>query len=463
MRKVNLRMNEQEKFEVIKNLVDHDGSKNRAALKLGISVRQVNRLIHVYHDKGKAGFVHGNRNRQPVNSISPELTDKILNLYEKKYQGFNYAHFRDMLEKDEHITVSYSTVYRILTSNGIYTELEHRATKKKRAKAKVLEKNPDITEEDIPEAVSHELALEDAHPRKARAKYFGEEVQMDASIDWWFGIIRSALHLAIDNATGRILGGRFELQETLLGYYYVFRNILLKYGIPHSFLTDNRTVFFYEKSSRKDDEKDVLTQFGYACKKLGIGLRTTSISQAKGQIERANQTFQRRLINELRLNNITDIDEANRYLNDVFIPDFNSRFALDPDKFESVMEKAPDENEINLTLAVLAPRKFNNGSVIAYKGKKYQAYDEEGNLVGFKKKTECLVITAFDGGMYVTVDDKVYALREFEENASYSENFDAEEEKPKKRKPHIPPMTHPWKRSSFLQHQNRAHSQHIYA
>lgn len=89
---------------------------------------------------------------------------------------------------------------------------------------------------------------------------------------------------------------------------------------------------------KRTSDKDVLTQFGYACKQLGVDLETTSVSHAKGLVERDNATFQDRLVNELKLNNITTIDEANKYLQEVFVPKFNSKFALDYKKFTSVYE-----------------------------------------------------------------------------------------------------------------------------
>lgn len=95
MRKVELRMNEQFKYETIKELVDHKGNKNRACKKLGISVRQVNRLIIIYKEKGKEGFVHGNRSRKPVNAINHSISEDIILLYNNKYQGFNFRHFNE--------------------------------------------------------------------------------------------------------------------------------------------------------------------------------------------------------------------------------------------------------------------------------------------------------------------------------------------------------------------------------
>ena len=99
MRKVELRMKEKNKYEVIKELVDHNGNKNRAAITLGISKRQVNRLINIYKERGKEGFVHGNRNKIPVKALNKSLSEDIILLYNNKYQGWNFNHFKDFLEK----------------------------------------------------------------------------------------------------------------------------------------------------------------------------------------------------------------------------------------------------------------------------------------------------------------------------------------------------------------------------
>ena len=159
VRKVKLRMNEQFKYETIKEYVDHGGSKKKVALKLSITERQVNRLIKVYKDKGKAGFVHGNRNRQPVNTLPKELTEKIVDLYDKKYQDFNFKHFTEKLNEKEDIQVSYKVVYQVLTEAGFSSPKIHKATKRKRAKAKIKKNKPEITEEELEIAVNHELNI----------------------------------------------------------------------------------------------------------------------------------------------------------------------------------------------------------------------------------------------------------------------------------------------------------------
>ena len=466
MRKVELRMNEKLKYEIIKELVDHNGNKNRASKKLGLSRRQIDRLIITYKEKGKSGFIHGNRGKCPFKTLDKSISEDIILLYKTKYQDFNFTHFREYLDEKENIHVSYKCVYNILTKEDILSPRARKKTKREFTKQRLLQEkkiNSTMQEEQIESIVSHEVALEDSHPRGEKPKYFGEVIEQDGSIHAWFGGFKSCLHLAIDKATSTIVGAWFDRQETLNAYYHVFYQILTNYGIPYKFLTDNRTVFNYMSLNpdKRTSDKDVLTQYGYACKQLGIELNTTSVSQAKGLIERTNGTFQGRLVNELKLNGITTIEEANKYLLEVFVPDFNKRFAMDYKKFSSVFESSPSLDKINYTLAVLTPRKIDNGNSIKYQNKYYQPY-LNGELKCFIPKTECLVIKAFNGDLLVTIDEQVLELKELERNARFSKEFD-EVIEVKEKKKYIPPMTHPWKLSAFKKQLDRSHNLHQYA
>jgi transposase len=466
MKEVKLRMNEKEKYEVIKELVDQKGNKNRAAMKLGISRRQIDRLIIKYKENGESAFIHGNRQKKPINALDKSISEDIITLYKTKYYDFNFNHFKEFLKKDESINVSYSFIYKTLTKDEILSPKARKKTRRQYAKQKLLQEkkiNSEMPEEQVEVMVNHEIALEDAHPRCEKPKYFGEIIEQDGSIHHWFGEEKSCLHLAIDKATSNVVGGYFDYQETLNGYYHVFYQILTKYGIPYKFVTDNRTVFNYMSLNpdKRTSEKDVLTQYGYACKQLGVELETTSVSQAKGLIERTNGTFQGRLVQELRLNNITTIDEANEYLINVFIPNFNNKFALDFKKFESVFEQAPSEEKINYTLAVLTLRKIDNGNAIKFKNKYYQPYlDDE--LKCFSPKVDCLVIEAFDKDLLVSIDEKIYRLKELNRNQRFSKEFD-EIIQVKEKKKYTPSMSHPWKISSFKRQVEKCHIQHKYA
>lgn len=466
MRKVVLRMNELEKYNVIKELVDHNGNKNRASKKLGISRRQIDRLIIIYKEKGKAGFVHGNRTHKPINALDKSISEDIILLYKSKYQDWNFQHFKEFLKKDENIDVSYNFIYKVLTKEGILSPKARKKTKREYAKQRLLEEkkiNLAMNNEQIENIINHEIALEDSHPRGEKPKYFGEVIEQDGSIHKWFGDIKTCLHLAIDKATSTIVGAWFDKQETLNGYYHVFYQILTKYGIPYKFLTDNRTVFNYISlnPNKRTSDKDVLTQYGYACKQLGIELETTSVSQAKGLIERTNGTFQGRLVNELKLHGITTIEEANKYLLEDFVPYFNEKFAMDYRKFQSVFEISPSEEKINYTLAILTPRKIDNGNAIKYYGKYYQPY-LNNEIKCFMPRTECLVIKAFNGELLVTIDEQVLELKELSRNEIFSKEFD-EVKDIKEKKKYIPPMSHPWKLASFKKQLEKSHYQHQYA
>ena len=139
MKKVELRTMEQIKYEIIKNLVDNDGNKHRAAIKLGITIRQVNRLIQIYRTYGKAGFVHGNRGRLPKKVISQDIKNKILELYKSKYFDANFKHFQELLEERENIKISYSSVYQILTEYGIKSKKKHKDRKTHRQRKIIFE------------------------------------------------------------------------------------------------------------------------------------------------------------------------------------------------------------------------------------------------------------------------------------------------------------------------------------
>ena len=131
MRRFDLNMNEQKKYEVVKRLVDEGGNKNRAALSLGITRRHLNRLINAYKENGKAAFSHGNKGRKPVSTIPDKTRHEVLSLYENKYYDANFTHFTELLDKNEDIHLSVSTVTSILEAEYIFSPRVTKAKKKR--------------------------------------------------------------------------------------------------------------------------------------------------------------------------------------------------------------------------------------------------------------------------------------------------------------------------------------------
>ena len=449
IRKVDLKMDEQQKYEVIKKLVDTNGNKDRAALTLGISKRQVNRLIAAYKEKGKAAFIHGNRGRKPAITTPDELRNTVVNLYRTKYYEANFTHFTELLKKHEGITLSVSAVTNFLEAEHILSPRVTKSKKKRIKKELERQKEAAKTKKEADKIQANIVAVEDAHSRRPRCAYFGELEQMDASPYEWFGTKKTTLHIAVDDATGRITGAYFDNQETLRGYYNIYAQILQKYGIPYGFFTDRRTVFTYKKKNAPDIGQDTCTQFAYACKQLGTQIEYSSVPQAKGRVERMFETLQSRLPVELRLAGITSIEAANEFL-DSYIDEFNAKFALPANSIRSVFEAQPSKETINLTLAVLTERTVDCGHCICFNNHYYRMLNERGIQEHYRKGTKVMVIQAFDGTLFCSVnDEKVYALDEIPERKQKSEELDHDYEKPKPQKKYIPPMNHPWRSKTF--------------
>lgn len=451
IRKVLLTMDEQKKYETIKYLADHpDANKTRAALMLGCSYRHVNRMLTGYKRYGKEFFVHGNRGRKPSTTIPAQTRQAVIELYRDKYFNANFQHFTELLARHEQIYISASSVANILEKEYILSPKVTKAKQKRIKKELRAAKMAAHTAKEADSIQANLVAVEDAHSRRPRCAFFGELIQMDATPHEWVPGQVWHLHLAIDDATGTVVGAWFDMQETLHAYYHVFHQILSAYGIPCKILTDRRTVFTYKRKNSPSIDEDTYTQFAYACKQLGVLLESSSVPQAKGRVERLNQTLQSRLPVELRLAGITTIDAANEFLNS-YIKEFNMKFSLPLDGIRSVFETQPDQKKINLILAVLTQRTVDSGHAIQFKKHYYRMLDSSGKQVHFQKGTKVMVIQAFDGKLYTCVNDRdIYALEEIPKHVKSSRDLDADHKEPKPKKQYIPPMNHPWRQYAFM-------------
>lgn len=446
-------MNEQQKYDVIKSLVDHHGNKKRAAIKLGCSLRHVNRLIKKYNAEGKAGFIHGNKGRRPAHAITEEKKLEILTIYNNKYWDATFSYACELLKKYDDISISPTTLASILYREHILSPRTTKSTKKRlKAQLKAQQKKSSSKKEnDLIQA--NIVAIEDSHSRRPRCAYFGEMLQMDASVHQWFGNHKTHLHIAIDDSTSQIVGAYFDEQETLNGYYNVFHQILTIHGVPAMFYTDRRTVFEYQQKSTKKVENDTLTQFGYACHQLGVDLKVTSVAQAKGRVERAFQTLQQRLPIAMRLKGINTLSEANVFLNS-YIKEHNAKFSLPINNNKSVFIAQPKVEIINQTLAVIAERKVDTGHCIKFEKQYYKTMNAQGLQVHYHKGTKGLVIKTFDNQLLFSTDDKIYELELIPTHERKSRNFDFDDIKETPKKRNIPSPKHPWRNTNFLKYKD---------
>lgn len=367
---------------MLKKVEDGSLSPHHAAIKLGCTRQYIYKLLKRLKLEGDAFLIHKNIGKERSWKTPKVLENKIIELYQNKYIGFNFRHFLEKLNEVEAINITYKPLYRILSEAGIPSPKAHRKNKK-----------------------------DNLHPLRPRRESFGELLQIDASIHRWFGeaFSKATLHGAIDDATGTVIGLYFDYEETLNGYFHMLRDILTLYGIPEAFYSDNRTIFEFRKISEKYQtiDRDVQVQFKRVCQQLGIDLITTSVSQAKGRVERLWGTLQSRLIAELMLNNITTIDAANKFL-PAFTKDFNRRFALPIDYENSLFVEPPTPKEIDYYLSIEFHRIIDNGSSFSFKNVRYQLVDEDGVIVTLPPKTKIRVFQTYKQKIVAFVDENFY-------------------------------------------------------
>ena len=385
-RTITLTMHELRVVQVLQQLVEHKITNKEAARELGLSVRQVQRKKKRYVLDGEQSVVHYSKGKSSGQGFPPEFKQKIIKIYREEYNGWNFSHFREHLEDDHDIYISQTSVYNILTKAGI------KSPKKKRHRP-----NP--------------------HPPRPRRECPGELVQTDASDHKWIELagVKHHAHGMIDDATGIVLSCVLDRQETIHGYQLAMKDMIKDYGLPECLYADNRDVFKSNKKLTIEEElagKTVnTTRFGGTLKRLGIGLITTSVPQAKGRIERLWETFQDRLVKELRKEQITSLDEANRYIREVFLPRYNKRHASKIDYTKSKFIPVPQDFNYNIELATTIYRRVNHHSYFQIRNKTFVAVCNDKPL-RLNYQTPIEIYECLDGIYRIKHEDKWYKLKE---------------------------------------------------
>ncbi len=398
--------------ETIKKVISKKLTQKEAALKLNITDRQVRRLINKYKDIGEDAFIHKNAGKPSHNKKIPaNISTEIVNDYLTNFYDFGFTHFYE--EHGYKYGISFSSMVSMFSVEEIIFPYAHHKTVKlynKNMKNAIKEKT--ITEEKSQLFEQRKKEAFEKHIRKSSLHYlFGEEVQIDASFWIWFGTEETALHLAVDKATKKILAGYFNYEETTDAYLVILMDMIVNFGIPKRIKTDKRNSFSIN-NAKSSKSKLNITQFGRICEDLEIELLCSSDPLFKPNIERENGTFKRRLKAELRYNNVTTIEEANEYLNEIFIPKMNQRFSCEINPKKNVMrENNYPEDELNLIISIRCERSIDNASSIKYLNNYYLPVDiKTGEIISFKSRTKCTVVKAYDNKLFGIINEKLYIL-----------------------------------------------------
>ena len=398
--------------EIIKKVVSKELTQKEAALQLGISDRQVRRLIVKYKNIGEEAFVHKSAGKPSHNKKIPDdISTEIVDDYLTDFSDFGFTHFYE--EQGYKYGISFSAMVTIFTNEEIISPYaQHKTVKLYNENMKNAIRDNTITKEKKDLFEQRKQEEFEKHIRKSTLHYsFGQEVQMDAAFWIWFGDIETALHLAVDKATKKVLSGWFDYEETTKAYLIVLKIMVVNFGIPERVKTDKRNSFSINNAKSHKSKLNV-TQFGRVCEDLEIDLSCSSNPLFKPNAERENGTFKRRLKAELRHEGITTIEEANKYLNEVFIPKINKRFSYDIDpKKNSMRENTYTDSQLNFIISIRDERTIDNASSIKYLNNYYLPVNQEtGEIISFKSGTKCTVVNTYDDKLLGIINEEIYSL-----------------------------------------------------
>lgn len=299
------------RIEVLSQVTQGRMTAVTAANVLGLSRRQVHRLLKDFQTEGPAAIRHKARGRRSNNQIDPAVREFAVTLVRENYIDFGPTLAAEKLAEDHELKVSRETLRKWMQAAGIWLSRKQRRT---------------------------------FHQPRLRRECYGELIQIDGSDHRWFEDRGPACTLLvfIDDATSTLMQLRFVTSESTFSYFEALDLYLAAHGRPVAFYSDKHTVFRVANQAAKSGHG--MTQFGRALNALNIEILCANSSQAKGRVERANRTLQDRLVKELRLAGISDMDAANAFLPG-FTDRYNAKFAKAPrraDNLHRAMNIEPD-------------------------------------------------------------------------------------------------------------------------
>lgn len=334
-----LTMKDQQRVEAVQALMDSRLSPPQAAQVLGLSERQVWRLLARARADGLAGLLHGNRGREPANRSAERLWQRVLKLAGEKYRGVNDRHLQELLAREHSLHVCRESLRKRLRAAGLEPKRARRPRKYR--------------------------------SRRERRAASGMLLQIDASPHDWLEGRGPYLTLVgvIDDATNRAWV-RFAQAETTWAYLGLLREVALSAGLPLALYSDRHDIFHARREPSIVEQltnRRPLTQFGRAMEELGIHISKAYSPQAKGRIERLWGVLQDRLVVELRLAGAATLGQANALL-DRYLPGHNRRFTVPPREQSGVWRQAPAARRLDRVLCLKEQRVVGRDHVVSFEG-----------------------------------------------------------------------------------------------
>ena len=400
------------RLEVMQRLGEKRMKQKAAAELLGISERQVKRLLRRYREHGASGLVSKRRGKPSSHQLAEEIRRKVLDFLKGKYRGFGPTLACEKLVEVEGLKISDESVRQLMMAEGLW-------------KAKPARK------------------LE-VHQMRERRACQGELEQMDGTDhDWFEGRSeRCTLLVMIDDATGQLGALSFVVEESFFGYCGLLRQYLAAHGRPAGLYTDKHGIF--RVNIPNAGLGDNLTQFGRAMLSLEIPILCANTPQAKGRVERANQTLQDRLVKEMRLRGINDMQQGNAYLPE-FMADFNRRFAVQPRSSLDAHRPMQAHHNLDQILAWQETRLITKNLTLQFKNVVYQIQtDRPAYALHHAQVTVC---QDDQGKVAILYKGEELSYTIFQKQERQAEVVSS---KQVASKPWHPAKDHPWRRSNAV-------------
>ena len=406
---IKMSQKELKRLHVIHKVLEQRLKQVDAADISDISDRQIRRIVKRVREEGDEGIAHKSRGRSSNRALPKKIKERIIKLYKERYKDFGPTLASEKLFEINKIKISDETLRKWLIESGQW---------QKRRKVRKYRQ------------------------WRERKYHFGEMIQMDGSHHKWFEERRPECVLMgyIDDATGRVYARFYEYEGTIPAMDS-FKRYVKKQGIPHSVYLDKHTT--YKSTAKPTIEEELrgeapLSQFGRALKELGVDVIYANSPQAKGRIERLFNTFQDRLIKEMRIRGINSIKDANRFL-ETYLPPYNKRFGVAPVEKGDFHMPLPKNIDIDEILCIKTECRLRNDFTIRYDKNLYQIMDR----VDAKK---VIVEEKVNGKMFVTYKSKRLRYKKIMQRPEIQEKPKELELFEIKRKPYIPPKNHPWRK-----------------
>jgi transposase len=388
-------------------------TQKQAAQQMGISVRQVSRLLDRYKKEGDAGLIHRARGKPSNRRIAPSVKERVITLLKEHYSDFGPTHAAEKFAERHGLEFSKETVRKWMIEAGLH--------KPKRRKVVHLQ-------------------------WRERRPCFGELLQIDGSQEAWLegrGGFQPDLINAVDDATGRVFM-QFAPAESTEAVMRLLHDYITRYGRPLAIYADRHSIYQTNREATVDEQlqgREAETQLGRALRELRIEYIPAGSPQAKGRVERSFRTLQDRLIREMRLEDIGDMQSANRYLKEHYIDDYNERFAVEPASDHDAHRSA-EGFDLDAILSHREIRTVMNDYTISYYNTRYQVARE--SVVAGLRGGKVTVEKRLDGSIHVRFGDDYLTVCEL---PPAQPKVRQQKQRKSRREPTavIPAADHPWR------------------